>query len=178
MVVTLARRRTPTLKGMERILVSSCLLGYRVRYDGRGKPSGGLLLARWRAEGRLVPFCPEVSGGLPVPRPAAEISGGGGADVLDGHARVLTGDGADVTAYFLEGARLALEQARAYGARIAILKETSPSCGSGRVYDGTFTGRAVPGEGVTTALLERSGVAVFAEDAVEQAAARLSELER
>ncbi len=170
--------RAPTLKGMERILVSSCLLGHRVRYDGRGKPSGDLLLARWRAEGRLVPFCPEVGGGLPVPRPAAEISGGTGGDVLDGRARVLTGDGADVTAYFVEGARLALARAAEYGARIAILKEASPSCGSGRVHDGTFAGRAVPGEGVTTALLERNGIAVFSEDAVEQAAARLSDLER
>lgn len=163
---------------MERVLVSSCLLGHRVRYDGRGKPSGDLLLARWRAEGRLVPFCPEVGGGLPVPRPAAEISGGTGADVLDGRARVLTRDGADVTAYFLAGARLALSRAREYGARIAILKETSPSCGSGRVHDGTFGGRTVPGEGVTTALLERSGIVVFAEDAIEEAAAHLSELER
>ena len=167
----------PSLKGMERILVSSCLLGHRVRYDGRGKSSGDLVLARWRAEGRLVPFCPEVGGGLPVPRPAAEISGGTGADVLDGRARVLTRDGTDVTAAFVAGARQALAQARAYGARIAILKEFSPSCGSGRVYDGTFSGTAVPGEGVTTALLERAGIAVFSEDAVEAAAARLSELE-
>lgn len=163
---------------MERVLVSSCLLGHRVRYDGRGKPSGDLTLARWRAEGRLVPFCPEIGGGLPVPRPAAEISGGSGADVLDGSARVLTREGADVTPYFLEGARLALERARECGVRIAILKETSPSCGSGRVHDGTFSGRAVPGEGVTTALLERHGIAVFSEDAVEEAAARLAELER
>lgn len=163
---------------MEPILVSSCLLGVPVRYDGTARRRDDRLLARWRAEGRLIPCCPEVHGGLPVPRPAAEISGGLGGDVLDGRARVLTRDGADVTGYFLEGARRTLERARAYGVRMAILKEGSPSCGSGRVYDGSFGGRSVPGEGVTTALLERNGIAVFAEDALEEAAAYLAGLER
>lgn len=163
---------------MQRILVSACLLGRPVRYDGTGRPSDDALLAQWREEGRLVPICPEVRGGLPVPRPAAEIHGGSGADVLDGRARVLTRDGGDVTGQFLDGARHALEEARSCGARIAILKEGSPSCGARRVHDGTFTGRKVPGTGVTTALLERHGVAVFAEDAIAAAAERLAELER
>lgn len=162
---------------MERILVSACLLGRRVRYDGTGRRRADPLFERWRADGRLVPVCPEVEGGLPVPRPAAEISGGSGGDVLDGRARVLTRDGADVTAYFLDGARLALDRARACGARIAILKEGSPSCGSGRVHDGTFGGRTVAGEGVTAALLERHGIAVFAEDALDEVAAHLAVLE-
>src|SRR4051794_8172850 len=140
---------------MESILVSACLLGRPVRYDGTGKRSDHRVFERWRAEGRLVPVCPEVHGGLPVPRPPAEIRSGLGGDVLDGRARVVTRGGEDVTAYFLEGARQALEQARANGVRMAILKESSPSCGVGRVYDGTFSGAAVPGEGVTTALLER-----------------------
>lgn len=162
---------------MERILVSACLLGRPVRYDGTGRRSDDALFARWRDEGRLVPICPEVNGGLPVPRPAAEISGGFGADVLDGRARVLTRDGTDVTRHFVTGAWQALEQARAHRVRIAILKEGSPSCGSLRIFDGTFAGRKVPGEGVTTALLERHGIAVFAEDATEAVAARLAELE-
>lgn len=162
---------------MERILVSACLLGRPVRYDARGRRCAEPLFERWRAEGRLVPLCPEVGGGLPVPRPAAEISGGSGADVLDGRARVLTRDGDDVTACFLEGARLALEQASSCGARLAILKEGSPSCGSGRVHDGTFAGRTVAGEGVTAALLERHGIAVFAEDRLDAAEAWLIELE-
>jgi uncharacterized protein YbbK (DUF523 family) len=162
---------------MERILVSACLLGQPVRYDGTGRRSDDALLERWRAEGRLVPVCPEVRGGLPVPRPAAEISGGLGGDVLDGGARVLTRDGTDVTRHFLDGARQALAAARSCGARIAILKEGSPSCGGLRVHDGTFTGRKVPGQGVTTALLERHGIAVFAEDAIAAAAVRLAELE-
>jgi uncharacterized protein YbbK (DUF523 family) len=163
---------------MERILVSACLLGRPVRYDGTGRRSDDALFQQWRREGRLVPVCPEVTGGLPVPRPPAEISGGLGGDVLDGRAKVLTRDGTDVTRHFLDGARHALDQARACDAKIAILKESSPSCGSLRVHDGTFTGAKVPGEGVTTALLERHGIAVFAENAIEAAAARLAELER
>jgi uncharacterized protein YbbK (DUF523 family) len=162
---------------MERILVSACLLGQPVRYDGTGRRSDDALFERWREEGRLVPICPEVRGGLPVPRPAAEISGGSGGDVLDGRARVVTRDGTDVTSQFVAGARQALEQARTYGVRLAILKESSPSCGRLRVFDGSFAGRKVPGEGVTTALLERHGIAVFAEDAAEDAAALLTALE-
>ncbi|WP_019631041.1 DUF523 domain-containing protein [Actinomadura atramentaria] len=168
---------------MERVLVSSCLLGRPVRYDGAGKAVSDDLFARWRAEGRLVPFCPEVSGGLSVPRPPAEIvplSPGARADgdaVLDGSARVLTDAGTDVTDAFLRGARLALSCARRAGARVALLKEGSPSCGSRRVYDGTFTGRAVPGDGVTAALLTREGLHVFPETELDAAAAFLSRLE-
>ncbi len=163
---------------MESILVSACLLGRPVRFDGTGRRSADPLFERWRAEGRLVAFCPEVAGGLPVPRPPAELSGGFGADVLDGRATVRTRDGVDVTRHFLDGARQALEQAQACGARIAILKDGSPSCGSLRVFDGTFAGRKVPGSGVTTALLERHGIAVFGEDAIEAADVHLAAIER
>jgi uncharacterized protein YbbK (DUF523 family) len=164
---------------VERILVSACLMGREVRYDGRAKSSDHALLAAWRAEGRLVPFCPEVEGGLPVPRPPAEIEGGaGGAAVLTGAARVLTPDGTDVTGAFLAGAQAALAVAGSFAAKIAILKEGSPSCGALRVYDGTFSGRTLPGQGVTTALLESHGIRVFTEDHLEEAALRLAELER
>jgi uncharacterized protein YbbK (DUF523 family) len=163
---------------MERILVSACLLGQPVRYDGTGRRSDDMLFSLWRDQGRLVPICPEVRGGLPVPRPPAEISGGFGDDVLDGRAKVLTHDGTDVTRHFVAGAWQALDQARAHAVRIAILKEGSPSCGSLRVFDGTFSGNKVAGEGVTTALLERHGIAVFAEDAMVAVAVRLAELER
>lgn len=162
---------------MERILVSSCLAGRPVRYDGAAKPVGGGLFERWRAEGRLVPFCPEVSGGLAVPRPPAEIVGGDGGDVLDGTARIRTETGEDVTEEFLRGARLALDAARRSGARVALLKEGSPSCGSHRVYDGTFTGASAPGAGVTTALLRRSGIHVFSEDELDALATLLASLE-
>ncbi|MEU0518947.1 DUF523 domain-containing protein [Streptosporangium sp. NPDC006007] len=164
---------------MERILVSACLMGRKVRYDGAAKTSGDALLAAWRREGRLVPHCPEVEGGLPVPRPAAEIEGGaGGAAVLAGAARVLTAEGADVTGAFLAGARSALAAARSAGIRVAVLKEGSPSCGVLTVYDGTFQGHRVPGGGVTTALLELHGVSVFTEHQIPAAAVRLRELTR
>ncbi|TDD67798.1 DUF523 domain-containing protein [Actinomadura rubrisoli] len=167
---------------MERILVSSCLMGRPVRYDGAAKPMNGELFARWRGEGRLVHFCPEVSGGLPIPRPPAEIVGSSpGADgtaVLDGTAQVRTDTGDDVTEAFMRGARLALETAQRAGARIAILKEGSPSCGSRRVYDGTFTGASVAGDGVTTALLERAGIHVFSEDDLDAVDALLNKLEK
>lgn len=163
---------------MERILVSACLLGRRVRYDGGAKTSADETLAAWRAEGRLVPYCPEVEGGLPVPRPPAEIEGGaGGEAVLAGEARIRTQAGADVTEHFLAGARGALELARSRGARLAVLKEGSPSCGVLQIYDGSFQGRKNPGRGVTAALLARHGIAVFNEDQIPLAAAHLAGLE-
>ncbi|GAA3583847.1 DUF523 domain-containing protein [Nonomuraea rosea] len=163
---------------MERILVSACLMGRKVRYDGRAKTSADAWLAAWREEGRLVPFCPEVAGGLAIPRPAAEIEGGaGGAAVLSGAARVLATDGSDVTAEFVAGARAALAAARSAGVRLAVLKEGSPSCGVLAVYDGTFSGGRVPGQGVTTALLESEGIRVFDEDHIAEAAGYLRTLE-
>ncbi|MEV0202000.1 DUF523 domain-containing protein, partial [Nonomuraea sp. NPDC050691] len=97
--------------------------------------------------------------------------------VLAGAARVLAADGSDVTAHFLEGARSALSVARSFGVRLAVLKEGSPSCGALSIYDGGFQGRRVPGQGVTTALLEANGVRVFTEDRIAEAAAYLDTLE-
>lgn len=163
---------------VERILVSACLLGSRVRYDGSAKRVDDEHVTRWRAEGRVVAFCPEVSGGLPVPRLPAEIVGGDGAAVLDGAAKVLTETGEDVTENFVVGAHRAVEAAREAGARVALLKESSPSCGSLRIHDGSYTGKRVPGHGVTTALLIRAGVRVFNEGQIRDAAAYLCELGR
>nr|BFE29223.1 DUF523 domain-containing protein [Actinomadura rugatobispora] len=157
--------------------MSACLFGRPVRYDGAAKPVHGALFERWRAEGRLVPFCPEVSGGLPVPRPPAELTGPAAA-VLDGTAGVRTDTGADVTDPFVRGARLALETAERAGARMAILKEGSPSCATRHTYDGTFTGTRIPGAGITTTLLQRSGIRVFNENELDAAADYLAELER
>ncbi|REE95567.1 uncharacterized protein YbbK (DUF523 family) [Thermomonospora umbrina] len=160
------------------ILVSGCLLGQPVRYDGRDKLSEDALLLRWRSEGRLVSYCPEIGGGLPVPRRPAEIIGaGGGTGVLDGCARVVTDTGLDVTDAFVRGAHRALQAAERAGARMAVLKESSPSCGSSRIYDGTFTGTASPGVGVTTALLEQHGIHVFSENDLHRAAEHLTRLE-
>lgn len=162
----------------QRVLVSACLLGAPVRHDGGHKRSDDAVLQRWAREGRVVAVCPEVEGGLPVPRPAAEIEGGGGHAVLDGRARVLDRDGRDVSAALLAGARHALALVRSQGVRVAVLKEGSPSCGSHEVHDGRFAGQRIAGTGVTAALLEREGVAVFGEDRLAQADAWLRELER
>ncbi|PAU88295.1 purine-nucleoside phosphorylase [Pseudomonas sp. WN033] len=148
---------------MEKILVSRCLLGHPVRYDGGSHGPFGWL-QRWQAEGRVVALCPEVAGGLPTPRPAAEIPGGQGAEVLAGRVPVSTIDGSDVTAAFVRGAGLALQLVAAEGIRYAVLKARSPSCGNHENYDGSFSGRKVKGEGVTAAALRQAGVRVFNED--------------
>lgn len=160
---------------MHKILVSRCLLGHRVRYDGAA--SGPFeQLASWQAEGRVVALCPEVAGGLPTPRAAAEIPGGQGGEVLDGLAQVITAKGEDVSAEFLSGARQALDLVREHGIRIAVLKANSPSCGNLLTYDGSFSGVKVSGEGVTAALLKRAGVQVFSELELAEAAAALAAL--
>ncbi|MDR6235500.1 DUF523 domain-containing protein [Pseudomonas oryzihabitans] len=161
---------------MEKILVSRCLLGHRVRYDG-GAHGPFDLLGSWQAEGRIVPLCPEVAGGLPTPRPPAEIPGGQGGAVLDGQLPVLTDSGADVTAAFVAGAEAALELVARHGIRLAVLKARSPSCGNSENYDGSFSGTRVAGEGVTAAALKRVGVTVFNETELAAAQRLLAELE-
>jgi len=163
---------------MIRVLVSACLLGEKVRYNGGDSASSHPVLAAWIAEGRVVPFCPEVAGGLGVPRPAAEIVGGDGAAVLRGVARIVTREAVDVTDAFRRGADLALHAAREAGARVAILKNGSPSCGSSYIYDGTFTGTRAAGQGTTAAELERAGVRVFSETQIDEAAACVKDLEK
>lgn len=144
------------------ILVSACLAGERCRYDGGGF-EGYPQLARMIAEGRAVPICPEVLGGLPTPRPPAEIQGGDGRDVLAGTARIRRSDGTDVTAAFRAGAEAALAIAREHGATAAVLKARSPSCGIKQIYDGSFAGRCVSGMGLTAALLDQAGLRLYDE---------------
>ena len=134
-----------------RVLISACLLGLPCRYDGTGKlleEVNGLL-----DRVTFIPVCPEQLGGLPTPREPSERR----ADA------VVSRSGADVTAQFRRGAEQALHLARLYGCKAAVLKERSPSCGSGEVYDGTFSGRLTPGDGVTAALLKANGIAVYGE---------------
>lgn len=147
---------------MEKILISACLLGDPVRYDGKSQPVDHPLILKWQAQDRLIAFCPEVEAGLPIPRPPAEILGGTGKDVLEDCARVTTKD-ADVTLAFIKGAQAALEMVVAQDIKVAILKGKSPSCGSAFIYDGTFTRTLRPGMGVTTALLRKNEVLVFNE---------------
>lgn len=133
------------------LLVSACLCGQTVRYDGKACLHPEL---RALAEsGRAIPFCPECAGGLSVPRLPAECRDG----------RAVRSDGADCTAAFEAGARRALALCREKGLTAAILKENSPSCGVHWVYDGSFSGRKLEGEGVTARLLRAEGVRVFSE---------------
>jgi uncharacterized protein YbbK (DUF523 family) len=160
---------------MRKVLVSACLMGQAVRYDGRAAGDGGGILADWQREGRLLVICPELAGDLPVPRPPAEIrhgsgDAGSGGDVLDGAAVIVTPDGTDVTAAFLRGARIALDLAQRHDVALAILKQRSPSCGSAEIYDGSFTGRRIAGEGATAALLRRHGIPIFDERQLGEAA--------
>ncbi len=148
----------------ERILVSACLLGEAVRYNGLSCRCDDAILHRWIAEGRVISLCPEMAAGLPVPRPPAEISGGaGGLRVLAGEAQVLDASGRDLSAPFIRGAQQALRCTQHWGIRIAILKEGSPSCGSRLIHDGNFSARRVSGAGVTAALLHQAGLQVFNE---------------
>lgn len=148
------------------LLVSACLVGIPCRYDGGSCPHDQLQALA--TQGGVLPFCPEVGGGLPTPRPPAEIQGGDGGDVLEGQARVVNIEGKDVTAEFLAGARKALRVAQRWDIKEAILKARSPSCGVGQTYDGSFSGRLVEGDGVTAALLKREGIIVRNEDEWEK----------
>lgn len=163
------------LSSFERVLVSRCLLGEAVRYDGACSGRHPQLL-EWQARGWVVPLCPEMAGGLPTPRPAAEIIGGQGAAVLDGQQQVLTQSGVDVSAAFQQGAEAALALVARYAIKVAVLKANSPSCGNQQTYDGSFTGTRVPGEGVTAAALRRAGVLVFNETQLAAAEAALQQL--
>ena len=143
-----------------KVVISACLLGVRCRYDG-GHSRNETAMNRKKTY-QLIPVCPEESGGLLTPRPPAEIVGGDGDAVLDGTAKVMTANDTDVTAAYLKGAHHALQVAQSHGATHVILKARSPSCGCGDIYDGTFSGTLISGDGVTTALLKRHGIAVTA----------------
>jgi len=162
---------------MIKVLVSSCLLGERVRYHGGDASCSDDILDRWKQEGRLVLVCPEVAGGLPVPRPPAEIVGGDGNAVLTKEAYVGDFSGADVTDAYLRGAQATLEAALASGVRLAVFKDGSPSCATTYIYDGSFRGQRGPGQGLATALLSQAGIRVFSERQLEDAAAYLQTME-
>ena len=138
------------------MLISHCLCGEPCRYDGLSKGLGGDVLSVLSARYRLVPVCPEVVGGLPTPRPPAERVGD----------RVLTKAGADVTAAYMCGAQAALALCREEGCARALLKERSPSCGKGEIYDGSFTGTLTARDGVTAELLISEGIRVLGESEI------------
>ncbi|MFH2046427.1 MAG: DUF523 domain-containing protein [Pseudomonadota bacterium] len=154
---------------MQKILVSACLLGEQTRYDGLVLPLPNEIIDELKSIADIIPFCPEVVGGLPVSRPASEITCKDGFCVLDGKASVKTVKGDDVTAFFIKGAQKALEEVLSNNIRVAVLKEKSPSCGSTFIYDGTFTKTLKSGKGVTAALFERNGICVFGEKKIKDA---------
>ena len=139
---------------MENILISSCLLGVGCRYDGKNKEKPEVL--RLRERYNLIPFCPEIYGGLPTPRVPSERIGD----------RVMMKDGSDVTANYRKGAEEALRLCRIYGIKTALLKERSPSCGKGEIYDGTFSGTLTERDGVTAELLMANGIQVLGESEI------------
>ena len=138
---------------MENVLISACLLGFECKYCGGSNKLTEQQLAALRERFRLIPVCPETAGGLPTPRDPSERLGD----------KVVSNQGRDVTAQYQKGAETALTLARRYGCKAALLKEKSPSCGSGQIYDGSFTGTLVTGDGVAAQMLKEEGLIVFGE---------------
>ncbi len=161
-----------------KILVSACLMGCKVRYNGSDKSELTAALQHWYQEQRLVMHCPELAAGLPVPRLPAEIVGGNGADVMRGAARIVESDGQDVTGHYQLAAWLALRAAQDAGCVAALLTDGSPTCGSEMIYDGSFSGNQQPGMGVATALLRAHGIAVFSQHQIPELINWVNERER
>jgi uncharacterized protein YbbK (DUF523 family) len=140
------------------IIVSACLAGFDCRFNG--KNSRNEKIVEMVSKGEAIPVCPEQLGGLPTPRARAEIIGGTGQDVFYGKAEVRTDDGRDISSFFIKGAEEVLKLARIINATKAILRDRSPACGCGKIYDGTFLGKLIEGDGVLTAFLRRHGIEV------------------
>lgn len=137
------------------LLISACLLGINCRYDGTGKLLDDI--QQLKEKHHLIPICPEILGGLPTPRTPSER--------LD--SKVVTKTGEDVTEEFLRGAQEVLKLARLFDCSYAVLKERSPSCGYGQIYDGSFTGRLIPGNGVLADLLSSHGITILGESQIK-----------
>ena len=144
---------------MKKLLISSCLLGVPCRYDGKSKPIP--LPEELTKHVTLIPVCPEVLGGLPTPRPPSEL-----VSRTTGAIRVINSEGTDVTANYVSGAEKTLAIAKENGCAYALLKEKSPSCSGGQVYDGTFSRTLTDGNGVTAELLKSNGIKVFGESEI------------
>ncbi len=148
------------------IIVSACLLGKNYRYDGDNNLSPVLNELLKDKEIKLV--CPEVDGGLPIPRPPAEIVGGQGYDVLKNRALVKSKEGEDITSFFLDGSKRMLDDIDENEIEFAVLKARSPSCGTKEIYSGEFNGRLIPGPGVGAAFLKKKGIPVFSEEEINK----------
>jgi len=140
----------------EKILVSACFLGINCKYDGTSNKNEKIL--KLTKDFILIPVCPEILGGLPTPREPAEQK----------EKRVITRSGKDITKYFEKGAKEVLKIVKILKIKKAILKQKSPSCGCGKIYDGTFSGKLIKGDGVTAKLLKKNKVKVFTEENFEE----------
>lgn len=140
----------------QNIAISACLLGVPCRYDGRCKLNENAL--KVFALGKSIAICPEVLGGLAVPRPACEIIGGSGKDVLNGKAKVVDKNGNDFTNEFIKGANTALDIIVKLGIKKVYLKSKSPSCGVTKMFDGSFSDKTIKGSGVFAALLKKENI--------------------
>lgn len=149
------------MENKRKILCSACLLGVNCRYNGQTKPNEKVI-ALFKEE-VLIPVCPEQLGGLPTPRTPAETTGDGSL-VLNGKAKVMSKTGVDVTESFTKGAKEVLKLAKLFDISEAILKQRSPSCGCGKIPDGTFSNVFVRGDGVLAALLKQNGLKIISEE--------------
>ena len=143
---------------MENLLISACLMGYECKYCGGSNKLSEAALKALKEKYRLIPVCPESAGGLPTPRDPSEIRG----------ERVVSIAGRDVSAEYRKGAETALWLSKKYGCEKALLKEQSPSCGSGVIYDGSFSGTLTEGYGVAAGMLKEAGVKVLGESRVNE----------
>ncbi|MGN0493459.1 MAG: DUF523 domain-containing protein [Acutalibacteraceae bacterium] len=141
---------------MKKILVSACLLGAACRYDGQSKPDEGVIALKDKYA--LIPVCPELLGGLSTPRIPCEIKGG----------RVINRAGEDKTSEYRKGAEEVLRLARLLDCNTAVLKKKSPSCGSGEIYDGSFSGVTVTGDGICAELLKKNGIKIINEEQIKE----------
>lgn len=154
---------------IQKILISGCLIGLKVRYHGGDALCNNHIIEQWKKDVRIVAICSEVSAGLPVPRPSSEIVNGTAKDIFAGKAAVITHTGIERTDAFVNGAFKALALAKKFDIKIAVLKKDSPSCGNAMIYDGSFSGKMIPGLGVTAQLLSDNGIMVFNELQLEEA---------
>ena len=147
------------------ILVSACLLGLNCKYNGSNSLNKDVL-EFLRDKGIFIASCPELLGGLSIPRGPYEIIGGSGKEVIEGKAKVKSDKEEDVTEDFLKGARETLKIAKQNSVKLAILKARSPSCGVGRIYDGTFSRTTIKGDGVAAALLRKEGIRLISDEEI------------
>ena len=145
------------------LLVSACLLGIPCRYDGKSVPR--VAISELSEHFNLIPICPEIYGGLPTPRTPSERRGD----------QVVMRDGTDVTENYRRGAECALMLCKKYGCEIAVLKERSPSCGVGKIYDGSFSGTLKDGDGVTAEYLKKHGITVIGDEHIDELLSQLCE---